>query len=296
MKKDEWEDYDMDDYEEEDEKINPWVAIGIFVGMIILAAMICAILWNVTHKDKPQENNVNATEAVQDISAEETTEDTEEIPEESLEETLEDDAPLETEAGVVEESNHVISEVPETVNDDVQNSTPVAESQDMAFVEVAETVTAKDVINLRSEPSTVDDENIVAQLRNGETISRTGINEDTGWSRLDYNGQTVYGVSGYLTTDLSYETPVKQSNSNSITTQDGRVITFTDCDDYVRPKHYVNLRTEPSTSQGESTVKCQITYADIVHRTGYSEDSGWSRVEFYGDVLYVVTSYMLSAE
>ena len=290
MKKDEW-------YEEEDEKINPWVAAGIFVGMIVLAMIICGILWSVTHKGKDQESTTNVTETVQDISTEDTIDDTEEIPEETSEESTQSIDSSETE--------EVVSDFLEPVPDDTLNSEvlvegemdiSVTEEQGMTFTEIADTVTAKDVINLRSEPSTADAENIVAQLQNGETLSRTGMNEDTGWSRLEYNGQTVYAVSGYLTTELNYVTPVEQADPNRITTQEGRVIIFADCDDYVRPKHYVNLRTEPSTSQGESTVKCQITHADIVHRTGYSEDSGWSRVEFYGEVLYVVSSYVYSTE
>lgn len=39
---------------------------------------------------------------------------------------------------------------------------------------------------------------MVAQLNNGDVAIRTGINEDLGWSRLEYNGQVVYCVSSYL--------------------------------------------------------------------------------------------------
>ena len=39
---------------------------------------------------------------------------------------------------------------------------------------------------------------VVAQLKNGEVITRTGINEDVGWSRVEYNGMTLYCVSSYL--------------------------------------------------------------------------------------------------
>ena len=76
----------------------------------------------------------------------------------------------------------------------------------MTFIEVNDTVTAKDVSNLRSTPSTSEEGNVVGQLKNGETLTRTGRNDDTGWSRLNYNGQTVYAVSAYLTTDTSYKT------------------------------------------------------------------------------------------
>ena len=51
----------------------------------------------------------------------------------------------------------------------------------MTFGDVNETVTAKDVINLRSTPYTGDEGNVVGQLKNGETLVRTGRNDSTGW-------------------------------------------------------------------------------------------------------------------
>ena len=164
----------------------------------------------------------------------------------------------------------------------------------MTFIEVNDTVTAKDVSNLRSTPSTSEEGNVVGQLKNGETLTRTGRNDDTGWSRLNYNGQTVYAVSAYLTTDTSYKTPTVPGNSNRVSTQDGRVIVFVDCDDYITPKDLINLRTEPSTSEGESTVRTQVRNGTNLHRTGYSEASGWSRVEYNGEILYAVTNYVVS--
>ena len=164
----------------------------------------------------------------------------------------------------------------------------------MTFGDVNETVTAKDVSNLRSTPYTGDEGNVVGQLKNGETLVRTGRNDSTGWSRLEYNGQTVYAVSAYLTTDLTYKTPEKPTYPNRVSTQDGRVIVFTDCDDYITPKDLINLRTEPSTSEGESTVRTQVRNGINLHRTGYSEGSGWSRVEYNGEILYAVTSYVIS--
>ena len=64
-----------------------------------------------------------------------------------------------------------------------------------------EIVTAKDVTNLRSEPSTDQGQlTVITQLSNGQNARRIGINPDTGWSQLEYNGQVVYAVSQYLTT------------------------------------------------------------------------------------------------
>ena len=48
----------------------------------------------------------------------------------------------------------------------------------MTFMVVQESVTPKDAVNLRTMPTTTDDRNIVVKIRNGEALSRTGINND----------------------------------------------------------------------------------------------------------------------
>ena len=69
------------------------------------------------------------------------------------------------------------------------------------FTEVNDIVTAKIEVNLRALQSVTNpDATVIAVLHNGETVTRTGINEDYGWSRVDYNGQTLYCISSYLTT------------------------------------------------------------------------------------------------
>ncbi len=80
------------------------------------------------------------------------------------------------------------------MNDTGQQAPP----QGPVYTPVSETVTAKDETNLRSEPGTGRDDTIVGVLHNGETLTRTGIG-DNGWSQLEYNGQTVYAVTSYLT-------------------------------------------------------------------------------------------------
>lgn len=87
--------------------------------------------------------------------------------------------------------------------------------------------------------------------------------------RLEINGQTVYAVSAYLTTDLTYKTPEKPTYPNGVSTRTA-VIVFTDCDDYITPKDLINLVDEPSTSE-ESTVRTQVRNGTNLHRTGCSE-------------------------
>jgi uncharacterized protein YgiM (DUF1202 family) len=170
---------------------------------------------------------------------------------------------------------------------------PVSGNVAMVFTATQETVTPKDKVNLRFLPTAKSAETIFSQVQNGEVLVRTGINQDTGWSRVEYNGETYYAVSRYLTTDLNYKIPEPPADPDRISTSTGRVIVFTACDDWISPKQYVNLRTEPSTLKGDDTVSCQLNNGEKAHRTGISADSGWSRVEYNGEVLYVVSSLVM---
>ena len=67
----------------------------------------------------------------------------------------------------------------------------------MEFKEVYETVTAKELTNLRDLPSQGEESTVLYGLKNGEVAIRTGIS-DRGWSRLEYNGQVYYAVSSLL--------------------------------------------------------------------------------------------------
>ena len=301
----------MDD--REDKKFDIRMVL-VFIGLVILAALICAVLWHFTHSNGNENDQASQTGMSSEVAVVHTSEPTPEPttspePTATPEVTSTPDTATASEGavspGTTTESGATatpgtttasnVTASPETVqtpaaNENATVKDPVSGNQTMSFTDVQETVTAKDVINLRSLPSTADAENIVTQAQNGEVLSRTGINNDTGWSRIDYDGQTLYAVSQYLTTDLTYKTPVQAANPNRVSTKDGRIILFTDCDDNISPKEYVNLRLEPSTTEGNSTVHCQLNYGEVAHRTGYSPDSGWSRVEYDGKVLYVVTS------
>ena len=67
------------------------------------------------------------------------------------------------------------------------------------FTPVNELVTAKKAVNLRTIPSTEHkDSVVVVKIKNGDIITRTGINKDVGWSRVVYNDQVLYCISSYL--------------------------------------------------------------------------------------------------
>lgn len=67
------------------------------------------------------------------------------------------------------------------------------------FESVSDRVTPKVEVNLRRLPSVEDPGAVVvATIKNGEIVERTGINRDVGWSRVVYNGEVLYCVSSYV--------------------------------------------------------------------------------------------------
>ena len=160
----------------------------------------------------------------------------------------------------------------------------------MRFTEVSEEVTAKDSTNLRNIPSQGEDSTVVYTLSNGETLTRTGVS-DSGWSRLTYNGQTVYAVSSYLTTDLGYQAP-KENVQEGAGSGDGLKTRFSERNEQVTAKIEVNLRLLPSVTNPDATVAAVLHNGEYVTRTGINEDYGWSRVEYNGQTLYCISSYL----
>ncbi len=164
------------------------------------------------------------------------------------------------------------------------------------FKDVEETVTAKEATNLRNVPSQGDDSTVMLTLYNGQTAIRTGISS-SGWSRVILNGETYYAVSSLLTTDLTVKTPEPAAPSvtdtpENTTSGDGIKTVFSPCDETVMPKMEVNLRTIPSVTDPDSIVVATAKFGETFKRTGINTDYGWSRVEYNGQTLYCVSSYI----
>ena len=155
---------------------------------------------------------------------------------------------------------------------------------DTEFHPANEQVTAKEWVNLRSLPSTTMAEAVVVRkLENGQIATRTGIS-DNGWSRLEIDGQVLYCVSSYLIG--------AGSNPSGDTHEPGIQTQFREVSDNVTAKDVVNLRSLPSTTDPDCVVVTQLKKGDIAHRTGINDDVGWSRVEFEGQILYCISSYL----
>ena len=161
----------------------------------------------------------------------------------------------------------------------------------MKFQDVNESVTAKESANLRNIPSQDTDSTVELTLNNGDVATRTGISE-SGWSRLLYNGATYYAVSSYLTTDLNYVAAGQEGSGSG----DGLKTKFTDCNDVVTAKIEVNLRTIPSVTNPDAVVAAVLTNGETVTRTGINEEFGWSRVDYNGQTLYCISSYLTTAQ
>lgn len=151
-------------------------------------------------------------------------------------------------------------------------------NEEKIYSPVNEKVTAKSLTNLRTAATTKSD--IVATIKNGEKVTRIGIGTN-GWSKLNYNGKTVYAITSYLTTDLSTETD--DPKNENIPEDDFIVV-----NDKVTAKIEVNLRRSPDT---KSEIVALLKNGMFVERTGTS-DKGWSRIVYNGEIVYAVTSYL----
>lgn len=157
----------------EDEKLNLAQIAIIGTAMIVFVLLFCFIVWKVTHSSSSPDIVIQNSEMTDSIAG----------------------------IGSGQGDDDFWDNVPDDLGDpdDSSNVSEPDNNLGMSFAEVYEEVTAKDVTNLRSEPSTEQGQaTVVTQLRNGTVAIRTGINEDSGWSRLEYDGKVLYAVSTYL--------------------------------------------------------------------------------------------------
>ena len=157
---------------------------------------------------------------------------------------------------------------------------------DGAFHEVNEPVTAKEVTNLRTEPSAVADDTIAASLSHGEWITRTGISS-RGWSRVEYGGQTLYAITSLLLTEQEAELYAAQASPRT----DDSV--YQAVSDSVTAKKETNLRDAASTENTQ--VIATIKNGEWIARTGIGTN-GWSRLTYNGQTVYALTSYLTTEE
>lgn len=126
--------------------------------------------------------------------------------------------------------------------------------------EVDETVYAAETINVREADNETSTR--LGQLYVGESAKRTGVLSN-GWSRIEFNGQTGYVLSEYL------------SNTGGL--QEVKYLTST-----------VNIREqadENSNRVGTGYLGAKVTRTAVL-------DSGWSRINCDGVVGYVKSEFL----
>ena len=71
---------------------------------------------------------------------------------------------------------------------------------------------------------------------------------------------------------------------------------FETVDEMVTAKEVTNLRSEPSTDQGQLTVITQLSNGQNAHRIGINVSTGWSQLEYNGQVVYAVSQYLITVD
>ncbi len=156
----------------------------------------------------------------------------------------------------------------------------------MTFTPQNDSVTAKIEVNLRTLPTT--DSESAGTLVSGTFLERTAIS-DRGWSRLKFNGQTVYAVTSYLTTEAPQITPSTQPTDATTVTEYDMTFTLTAVN--VTAKEEVNLRNMPTTHG--SNVVHTLKNGEYITKTGVCAASGWARLELNGQTVYCVDSFLM---
>ena len=83
------------------------------------------------------------------------------------------------------------------------NDTDITEDENGYKYEIVdEIVTAKIETNLRDYPSTDSNSKVITTIKNGDNVTRIAVGTNNGWSKVEYNGEILYAVTTYLTTDV----------------------------------------------------------------------------------------------
>ena len=126
-----------------------------------------------------------------------------------------------------------------------------------SYQTVNETVTSSgDSVNLRSVPSTENESMIIANIQKGQVLTRTGIGQN-GWSKLSYNGKTVYAVTGLLSIDedpASAESSVAASEETNTESSEIAASTFVNAPT-ASTKEVSPVRTVPQKDSSKKTPK-----------------------------------------
>lgn len=204
-----------------------------------------------------------------------------EIAETKTTETEASETEAETEKETTAETE---TKAAETETAETKAAEPEKTQQDKAsaasYTDVNETVWATYSVSIRSAASTDADKLDV--LVGSYSITRTGVG-DNGWSKVDYNGQTGYIKSEYLTTTK----PAAASDSTQQTTEKKQETKET-----VYATAGVNIRAKASADADKIGT---LAAGGSITRTGKTS-SGWSRVDYNGQTGYIKSDYLTTTK
>lgn len=193
-------------------------------------------------------------------------------------ETSETEAETEKETTAETETKAAETETAETKATETEK-TQQDKASSASYTDVNETVWATYSVSIRSAASTDADKLDV--LVGSYSITRTGVG-DNGWSKVDYNGQTGYIKSEYLTTTK----PAAASDSTQQTTEKKQETKET-----VYATAGVNIRAKASA---DADVIGTLIAGYSVIRT--SDSNGWSKVDYNGQTGYIKSDYLTTTK
>lgn len=165
---------------------------------------------------------------------------------------------------------------------------PQATADSQNFTAVNDTVYPISELWLRQQPGVATF--IVAIVPAGTGLQRTGISTDGQWSRISYNGQTVYGATQYISGEQAPSIGSGAGVGGGIGSGAAPAgVTVTDVNEtmYITADN-LNLHTYDDMQAPVVTVAPAGTQ---VTRTGIL-DNGWSRIYWNGEVLYCSSAYL----
>lgn len=141
---------------------------------------------------------------------------------------------------------------------------------EITFKDVNETVYTTERVNIRKSPNG----DKITTVDKGTELKRTGTSTD--WSRVEYNKQTAYISSKYVTTEKPKEEEVTINDVDETT-----MYATKNC----------NLREGPSTN---TKVVGSLSKGEKITKTGISSDKKWTRLKYENKVVYVSSSLISS--
>ena len=194
-------------------------------------------------------------------------------------ETEASETEAETEKETEAETKAAETETAETKAAETEKTQQDKESS-ASYTDVNETVWATYSVSIRSAASTDADKLDV--LVGSYSITRTGVGNN-GWSKVDYNGQTGYIKSEYLTTTK----PAAASDSTQQTSE-----TKQETKETVYATAGVNIRAKASADADKIGT---LAAGGSITRTGKTS-SGWSRVDYNGQTGYIKSDYLTTTK